>query len=309
MRIAAVGILIVLVVGVVALSLGAAPSQVIMSGKTSTSGKTITSGGPVYPGTWSDLPRRATLSVGQIDANGKFTTGGAAVVIRDTKNRCFIATALHVFFNPKQNFEPVSLQIRGWRDETKDRSSDQGSTLWLKRGARPLYLASANFDLAIVDLTQDIANRLYDDDHKLFTYDPTTIAGDSEVYDGQDVFILGFPGLVGEEYQQRALMRSGVVAWTDSSPPLPHEFLVDARIFPGNSGGPVLSTSASLNRDGTFTTGNTIKLLGIVSLTINAKPELALGMELPDNAKVIGAAGVGVVEPAQELLNLMAKMP
>ena len=54
-------------------------------------------GGVVYQGTWSDISRRATLSVGQIDEQDQFTTGGAAVVIHDSGNHCFIATALHIF--------------------------------------------------------------------------------------------------------------------------------------------------------------------------------------------------------------------
>ena len=174
----------------------------------------------------------------------------------------------------------------------------------------PLYLASTKFDLAIIAMTQEIANRLYDDNHKLSAFGPADIAQEAvDIYDGEDVFILGFPGLVGQEYQQRALMRAGIIAWTDSSSPSARDFLVDARIFPGNSGGPVLSTAAGINRNGTISTGKPIKLLGIVSQTINAKPELAIGMELPDDAKVVGAAGVGLIAPAQELLNLMAQVP
>jgi hypothetical protein len=124
-------------------------------------------------------------------------------------------------------------------------------------------------------------------------------------YDGEDVFVLGFPALVGEQYQQRALMRSGIIAWTDSSGPADHEFLIDARIFPGNSGGPVFSSPAGIDRDASISTGKPIRLVGLVSQTINAKPDVAFGVRLPDNAMVIGAAGVGVIEPAQELLKLM----
>jgi hypothetical protein len=103
-----------------------------------------------------------------------------------------------------------------------------------------------------------------------------------ETYDGADVFILGFPGLVGDQYQQRALMRSGIIAWTDSLGPVEHEFLVDSRIFPGNSGGPVFSSAAGMTRNADISSGKKIKLLGLVARTVNAKPELALGMQLPE---------------------------
>jgi hypothetical protein len=64
-----------------------------------------------------------------------------------------------------------------------------------------------------------------------------------------------------------------------------------------------------MTKNAYLSTGRVIKLLGIVSKTINAKPELALGLHLPDAAMVIGAAGVGLIEPAQELVNLMAEVP
>ena len=172
-----------------------------------------------------------------------------------------------------------------------------------------LFIASKKFDLAIVPANQDIAERLAGDDHVVAMFAPEDIAGADDTYDGADVFILGFPGLVGEEYQQRALMRSGVIAWTDSSGPTDHEFVVDFRpYFPAIRGARV-GFAAGITRDASITAGKPTKLLGLVSKTVNAKPELALGMHLPDNALVIGAASVGIIEPAHELLELMAQAP
>jgi hypothetical protein len=98
-------------------------SQVVMSGNTTMSGKSVMTGGNIATGSWSDGPRRATLSIGLKgkDEIGKdrFLTGGAAVLIRDSANRIFIATALHVFDNPTEHWAPESLQVRGWRDEQK----------------------------------------------------------------------------------------------------------------------------------------------------------------------------------------------
>jgi len=131
--------------------------------------------------------------------------------------------------------------------------------------------------------------------------------GESSTYDGEQIIVLGFPALVEEEYQQHALMRSGVVASTDPAGPTDNEFLIDARIFPGNSGGPVFAPPTGVDRDGGFSTGREAKLLGLVSQTINAKPDAAFGVLLPKEALVIGAAGVGVIEPAKELINLMKR--
>jgi V8-like Glu-specific endopeptidase len=288
-------------------------SQVVTSGRVITSGHVITSGANTGGGTWSDRPRRATLSIGlkRKDEFGKerFLTGGAAVLVTDAANRTFIVTALHVFDNPSEHWAPDSLQVRGWRDEPKGRYEDFGVTLQVRKEGQALFTASKEFDLAIIPAPQAILDLVADDDHKYVAVSPETIAGNDETYDGADVFILGFPGLVGDQYQQRALMRTGIVAWTDSSGPSDHEFLVDARIFPGNSGGPVFSSAGGMTRTAGWETGKAIKLLGIVSQTINAKQELALGHALPKEAMVMGAAGVGVIEPAHALIALMAQVP
>lgn len=285
----------------------------VMSGNAQMSGNARMTGGVTYSGSWSDYVRRATVAVGiiQKDTYGKsrFMTGATAVVIRDSANRVFIATALHVFDEPSRQWAPESLQIRGWRDEQKSRYEEFGSILTLRRNGHPLFTASKKFDLAIVPITEDILNRLLDKDGKIYTISPSTTADANDTYDGADVFILGFPALVGEEYQSRALMRSGIIAWTESSDPAEHEFLVDSRIFPGNSGGPVFSSAAGMTKDASIESSRAIKLLGIVSQTINAKPEIAFGLHLPAEAMVIGAAGVGVIEPAQELIALMSQIP
>jgi hypothetical protein len=239
----------------------------------------------------------------------RFTTGGAAVLVNDTKGRTFIVTARHVFDNPSEHWAPISLQIRGWRDENKSRYEDFGSELKLREDGHPLFIESSKYDLAAILAPQEIVDRVADDKHLALVVNPDEIAGADDTYDGADVFILGFPALVGDFYQQRALMRSGIIAWTDSSQPANFEFLVDSRIFPGNSGGPVFSSAAGMTRSAGISTGSQIKLLGIVSQTINAKPELALGIHIPKDALVIGAAGVGIIEPAKGITELLATVP
>jgi V8-like Glu-specific endopeptidase len=273
-------------------------------------------GGNGSSGTWSDIPRKIVLTVGiKIkDQSGEhFQSGGAAVLVSDAAHRTFIATALHVFDNPEKHWAPDTLQIRGWKDEGKSRYIDFGETLQVRKDGKPLSTASKQFDLAIIPAPSAIIRSVQADPEngrkQFFAPGPQELGGDEDVYDGADVFILGFPALVGTQYQQHALMRSGIIAWTNTTGPTKHEFLVDARIFPGNSGGPVFSSAAGMTRDAGLRTGKPIKLLGIVSQTINAQPELVLGMRLPNEAMVVGAAGVGVIEPAQALIDLMAQVP
>ena len=207
-------------------------AQTTMGGAVTMSGA-VTMGG--YTQSWSQGMRQITLALGKVDKDefGKerFTTGGAGVLIRDTSNRFFIATALHVFDNPERHWAPESLQVRGWRDEKKSRYLDFGSLLTLRVNGQPLFFASKKFDLAIAPITADIASRLLTDTRQLLAAEPSSFGNNEETYDGADVFILGFPGLIGEEYQQRALMRTGIIAWTDATSPVDSEFLIDSRIF------------------------------------------------------------------------------
>jgi Trypsin-like peptidase domain len=280
-------------------------AQTRPTANTSTTASTTSS----TTGAWSDGPRRATLALGLItkDETGvnRFTAGAAAVLLKDSSNRVFIATALHVFESPLEHWAPDSLQVRGWRDETKTRYQDFGSVLQLRKNGRPLYTASPQFDLAVIPAPQEILQRIADDNHIATVYGPDWIGGASEIYDGADVFILGFPSLVGSQFQQHALMRAGTIAWADSSHLADHEFYVDARIVPGNSGGPVFASAAGITRSAGIESGRATKLLGIVSQPLNTQPELALGAHLPATGPT--PANVGLIEPAHVLIELMAQ--
>lgn len=81
---------------------------------------------------------------------------------------------------------------------------------------------------------------------------------------GDEIYILGFPmGLAGEE-RKYAIARSGIIARLDDEIiETTHSFLVDASVFPGNSGGPVILKPAMFGIEGT-TPVNRAYLLGVV---------------------------------------------
>ena len=80
--------------------------------------------------------------------------------------------------------------------------------------------------------------------------------------EGNEVFVLGYPGLAGNE-QNYVIVRHGIVAriqdWYDSSSKF---FLIDSSVFPGNSGGPVFA-KPTLHTYGEAITH--AKLIGMVS--------------------------------------------
>jgi len=87
---------------------------------------------------------------------------------------------------------------------------------------------------------------------------------DGGLAEGDPVFVLGFPmGQVGS-HRLYAICRQGVIArcrdWLDGKG---QELLVDSSVFPGNSGGPVVSTIYIAGIDGTKTRDRS-ELLGVV---------------------------------------------
>ena len=85
------------------------------------------------------------------------------------------------------------------------------------------------------------------------------------VSEGDEVYVLGYPmGLVAAE-RQHVIARSGCIARIrDLLEGASNDFLIDAFVFPGNSGGPVVLKPQVLAVQGTKTTGRA-SLLGIVS--------------------------------------------
>lgn len=91
-------------------------------------------------------------------------------------------------------------------------------------------------------------------------------AGETGVSEGDGVFAIGFPlGLVGYEDQVFPIVKQGCIAriqdWLSGRS---RSILIDANIFPGNSGGPVFLRPSLLAIEGTQSNPNSY-LIGMVS--------------------------------------------
>ena len=88
---------------------------------------------------------------------------------------------------------------------------------------------------------------------------------DAGLSEGASIFALGFPmGLVGDE-RNTVIVRSGVLARIRDTLVKPRfPFMVDATVFPGNSGGPVVSKPEIVSIRGTKSDNNA-NLIGIVA--------------------------------------------
>ena len=139
----------------------------------------------------------------------------------------------------------------------------------------------------------------FQSDAHTFTYNQALESGVSE---GDGVFVLGFPlGQAGDE-RNYAIVRQGIIArvqdWLKGQAP---SFLVDASIFPGNSGGPVLLKPELTSVSGTNPT-NRCGLIGMVSSYLPYR-EIAVSTQTKRPRMIFEEnSGLGVVVPHDAIM-------
>ncbi len=125
-----------------------------------------------------------------------------------------------------------------------------------------------DIDLAIIEInatflkSQGIRFEFFRSDQHLITKAQAAEAGISE---GDGVFVLGFPmGMIGEKRNFVIVKQGAIARIRDALTGNAKEFLVDTSIFPGNSGGPVISRPEIVSIQGTQPYSRS-SLLGIVA--------------------------------------------
>ncbi len=280
-----------------------------------------TSPAPGQPETGPDVDllhhlRRSTVSLGmRVPIEGapgqmRFQSIGSGVIVTWDANHGCLLTAKHVFFDPSKNFFPTVLYLRIPQSEPRT-ADDLGVELLLMSNGRRLWKGSDDADLAVIGLPNLSA---YKDLHGISLSD---FGGEEDVYQGASVVVMGYPELVGPDYQTTPIARGGIVAWTNPNGRLDHTFLVDANVFSGNSGGPVFHTSGGLTRGGGITIGGSSKLIGIISKDAYEEAQVHVGeipvgvtnqqtgATTPMQARVLNIGGIGIVEPASKAKKLI----
>jgi len=175
--------------------------------------------------------------------------------------KVYLVTNRHVFenlpriylrFNPRIN-EPA-------REYTLNLLNENGAQLWFPH-------PNAKIDVAIIPinfgLLQEHAMQVayFQSDQHVASVDKLNELGITE---GDFAYVLGFPmGLIGGE-RNAVIVRSGTIARIrDALVRANQEYLIDAFVFPGNSGGPVISKPEALAIQGTKSQGAAY-LIGIV---------------------------------------------
>lgn len=130
--------------------------------------------------------------------------------------------------------------------------------------------ANKDVDVAVVSIPQTYIDTLIKNgvNPEFFTYDKESFLIDDlkslQVTEGDSVFVLGYPmGLVGNT-RQYVILRGGVISRIhDMLEGYSSDYIVDAPVFPGNSGGPVIIKPEFVKITGTQSQKES-RLIGLV---------------------------------------------
>ena len=192
---------------------------------------------------------------------------------------------LHARFNRPIGAKPkiYSLPLKG----------TDGSVSWIAHPNPDADVAVLSINVRLLE-ADGIEFEFFASDVSTFTLDQ---AREIEVSEGDGVFVLGFPlGEAGEE-RNYAVVRQGIVArvqdWVKGNA---GTFLIDASIFPGNSGGPVLLKPEITSIVGTKR-NNRCGLIGMVSSYLPYR-EVAVSQQTGRPRMIFEEnSGLGVVVP------------
>ncbi len=199
-------------------------------------------------------------------------------------------TTLHARFNRPMGAEPhvYTLQLQ----ETA------GLKSWVVHPQSDIDVAVLQLNPAKL-MADGLEYFFFEDDRHTFTRQQSIDVGMSE---GDGVFVLGFPlGQAGDE-RNYAIVRQGIVArvqdWLKGDA---RTFMVDASIFPGNSGGPVLLKPEFTKIEGT----NSSSRCGLIGMVSSYLPyqEIAVSTQTKRPRMIFEEnSGLGIVVPYDDIM-------
>lgn len=180
----------------------------------------------------------------------------------ESEYRVYLVTNRHVFgeldrvvlrFNPQAN-QPA-------KEYTADLKDSSGKLLWFGHPDHEVDVAVLPINYKLLHSEAMQVSAFLSNKH-VAGLDKLTELGTTE---GDGVFLLGFPmGLIGGE-RNFVIARGGSLARVrDALARASKTFLVDALVFPGNSGGPVISRPEVIAIQGTRAQSSSY-LIGLVS--------------------------------------------
>jgi hypothetical protein len=282
---------------------------------------------------WLKGYREATVAIGKIDTaiivdnfnkpiilqNGDtlkkayFNIVGTGVLFGhpDTSNHnVYLVTAKHIFYEPEKNWFPEKLRIRFSWFSDQSVFEHFGSEIKLKNRNNEIYWRPHQID--IVDLAICQLNISIEEAGRS-TVTPVrleNLATENESFEGANILLFGYPGAVGVSYWSKPLVRQGIISYIDVKEFGKKPILVDAMVFPGNSGGPVFTVPTGMSRNGSMQIGGRSAFLGIVSKAARQYLEVEKIKVDPDSTayKTFDYMGLGIIEPANRVKELLESL-
>ena len=186
--------------------------------------------------------------------------------------RVFLVTNRHVFHGKKEVVLRFNISEGGSKRYVLHLEDTNGPK-WRKHEKEKADVAVIPINVKALE-SDHIAFWFFPEDNMAFK----NTVNELGITQGDDIFVLGFPmGIAGEE-KNYVIVRSGVIARLDDEIIDRHsEFLIDASVFPGNSGGPVVLKPSMVSIRGTKPV-NKAYLLGVVKNYIPYKED-AVGLQ------------------------------
>jgi S1-C subfamily serine protease len=187
----------------------------------------------------------------EIANNNKTYSIGTGFIIKTPGNHVALVTAKHVVIDDNGKIK----QNLAYRLNEQSGISDIFIANYPPKYSKNLgWFLSNEYDLACRLI-------LFKESSDIIPIDTTDILSIKLLSPGANIFVVGFPlGLRSEQYAQ-PLLRSGIVSRLDSM-----AIIIDAFVFPGNSGGPVLYTPLiKLGGGLTSKLVNEERIIGLVS--------------------------------------------
>jgi hypothetical protein len=182
-----------------------------------------------------------------------FIAIGSGFIVGTPGNHLALVTAKHVVFDDRGKLMPNLIYRINRKEGPSDPFPELLVGLWRPEG----WFKSERHDVAC----RLIIKRREGSDYKRIAYSQFLTTPGIEV--GTPVYVIGFPLRMRSEEHAMPILRRGMVARTE-----PNNILLDAFVFPGNSGGPVVyaPTDISVFLSSTL---HDQRLVGLVSESVS----------------------------------------